>query len=537
MKRFLLCLLMSLLILTECGLAENIVQLPDQYLTCTANGGCQVQRQPHTEIVSLTEDVGQGIFSTFVGALSFDYPGKYTVYLVEYDTETETTYKTTVHVDVSRRDPKVDWKWDKSGNSAKTMKWIAEKGYIFTVGQQISYKNSCTIDGVEQKVVYSSNNPGVATVNENGLVTMHAPGRASILMRAEGTDEAQSWFVIVHDGEEWTTSWGDFEPEDSSETMNIYKDPDTGSKVLAVKKKWDTDNFYVISRGDGWSKVSYNGIVGYVQTGKLTFADGFEGDTPEEEIAPEINDRTEEKTEQKNETPNPSNPNHQETEKSAEKTNNKAEKRNQNSTKKKSNASLVSGPNKLDTVPEVNSISIYHGGENDSTIQLVQLGLYESTIRKKDNSSVLSVPTKELSWEMETPSTKRLASVKAPKKGSASLRKEGTTDSDIITKVKTGTLLLVMEHGKEFSKVAYGSRTGYIMNDALDFYTGNEKARNAVITNPDTRLHSGAGADYSTIGYLSYGAKVNAIKTKGNWVMVNADGYVGYVAKKYIRYQ
>ncbi len=70
------------------------------------------------------------------------------------------------------------------------------------------------------------------------------------------------------------------------------------------------------------------------------------------------------------------------------------------------------------------------------------------------------------------------------------------------------------------------------MNEALDFFSSNDKVKEAVIINPDTRLHAGAGADYSTMGYLSYGVKVNALKIKGNWVMVNIDGYVGYVAKK-----
>lgn len=537
MKKSFYCLLCILILLVGNGLAENTVQLPDQYLTCTANGGCQVQRQPNTEIVSLTEDVGQGIFSTFVGALSFDYPGKYTVYLVEYDTDTETTYKTTIHVDVSRRDPKVEWKWDKSGNSSKTMKWIAEKGYIFTVGQQVSYKNTCIIDGAEQKVVYSSNNPGVATVNENGLVTMHAPGRASILMRADGTDEAQSYFVIVHDGEEWTTSWGDFEPEDSSENMNIYKNPDTSSKVLAVKKKWDTDNFYVISRGDGWSKVSYNGIVGFAQTGKLTFADGFEGETPEEEIAPEFEDNTDKKSDQETETQSPVSSESKVNENKETNPKPQTGKSNQSRSKKDTNINMIAGPNKLDAIPEADFIITYQTNGNVKTCKLKQLGILESTIQLQDDNSVLTVPTNELSWDSTVPSAKRLASIKAPKNGTASLRSENTSRSDIIAKVKAGTVLIVMEYGKEYSKVVYGSQTGYIMNDALNFYTGNEKGRKATIISPDTRLHSGAGADYSTIGYLSYGAKVNVLKTRGNWVIVNVDGYVGYVAKKYVRYE
>lgn len=522
-----------LILLAENGLAENTIQLPDQYLSCTANGGCQVQRQPNTEIVSITEDVARGIFSTFVGALNFDNPGDYTVYLVEYDTDTETTYKTTVHVRVSRREPKVEWKWDKSANSAQTMQWIAEKGNIFAVGQQVSFRSTCKIDGVEQKVVYSSNNPGVATVNESGLVTMRSPGRASILMRAEGTDEAWDNFVIVHDGAEWTTSWGDFEPDDSNETMNIYKSPDLGSKILAVKKKWDTDNFYVISRGDGWSKVSYNGIVGFAQTGKLTFADGFTGETPTEETAP----KPDPNPRHHSEAPDAAASDHKTTDKKEDKQEGKNAERNQSATNEKINIHAVSGPNKLDAVPEPDFAIVYQADGDAQTVKLKQLGVFESVIYLPDNHTAATVPTGELSWQTEAPIGKRLASVKAPKTGRATLRAEGSTRSASITKIKAGTLLLVLENGKEFSKVVYGSHIGYVMNDALDFYSGNKNEGQAIIINPDTRLHTGAGRDYSIIGYLSYGSKVTVLKTKGNWVMVNADGYVGYVAKKYIRYQ
>lgn len=523
MKKAILCMLCILLLLVGSGSAENTVQLPDQYLSCRVYGGCQVQRYPNTEIVSITEDISQGIFSTYIGALSFDYPGDYTVYLVEYDTDTDTTYKTTVHVKVSPIEPTVEWKWDHSGNSAQTRQWMTQKGNIFAVGQQVSFKHTCRINGVEQKIVYSSNNPAVATVDANGLVTMHNPGRASILYRAEGTDVAQENWVIVHDGEAWVNTWGEFWPEDSNEKLCIYKQPDMGSTVIAVKSKLDTDNFYVISRGEGWSKVCYNGKVGYVQTGKLIFGDGFEGKTPEEETVPDMGSSSEGEMEQKSDIPG------------AEASQNDAEERNQSSVMWNSGIDTVFGLNQLDAVPEPECAVMYQVDGNAQIVKVKQLGVCESEIYSSDTNTVISIPTAELSWETNVLSAKRLASVKAPKNGSASLRREGTTRSEVITKVTTGTLLPVVEYGKEFSKVVYGTYTGYIMNDALDFYSGNEKGREAVIISPNTRLHSGAGADYSTIGYLSYGAKVIVLKTRGNWAMVNVDGYVGYVAKKYIR--
>ena len=134
MKRIGCLFLIGLLLFTGAALAENVVQLPDQYLTAMVWKSCHVQRQPGTEIVSITEDIGKGIFSTYLGALSFDYAGDYIVDLVEYDTENDITYKTKVHVSVSRRDPTIETRWAKEDNSAKMNKWMRERGYIFAVG-------------------------------------------------------------------------------------------------------------------------------------------------------------------------------------------------------------------------------------------------------------------------------------------------------------------------------------------------------------------------------------------------------------------
>ena len=92
-------------------------------------------------------------------------------------------------------------------------------------------------------------------------MTMRSPGTASILIRAEGTDEAWDNAVIVQGGEAWTGSWGDYDPEDCNETLNIYKSPDTGSKVIAVRKRWDST---VIRTKGTWVMVDVDGYVGYV---------------------------------------------------------------------------------------------------------------------------------------------------------------------------------------------------------------------------------------------------------------------------------
>lgn len=509
MKRFFCWLLTGLLLITSAAFAENVVQLPDQYLTAMVWKSCQVQRQPGTEIVSITEDVDKGIFSTFLGALSFDYAGDYTVDLVEYDTENDITYKTKVHVSVSRRDPTIESRWAKEDNSAKMNKWMQERGYIFAVGQQVSFRIECRIDGVEQKMVYESNNPAVATVNGNGLVTMNSPGRASILIRAEGSDWAESFAVLVHDGEPYTNSWGDFEPEDKTETLNIYKEPSTSSPVIAVKKKWDTDNFYVITRGEEWCKFCYNGIVGYVQTAKLSFYDKFEwdeaeGDTPH---FPEGDEASSGETETGN------------------------------APKAEQSAAPAGNGSYAKRSTEADGKTALLGG---MTVNIERLGLCTSDVLM--NGENVTVDSALLTFDENAPAGWNVACIHTPKTGHCNLRKAISEKSAVLKKCKAGTVVAVLKYGSKHCKIDYKGTVGYVKTDCLKpaGTEGYEAAAGVLSyhgkasgsTTVNVRHTPDAGS--LKIAEWPTGTDVVILSQFGGWAQVEHGGVCGFVMDEFV---
>ncbi len=516
MKRSVCIVLCLLLSMTSCVLADTVIQRPDQYLTCRVDRGCTAERQPNTEIVSITKDMGKGIWSTFSGTLSFDHTGNYTVYMVEYDTDADTTYKTTIHVTVTKKDPAVNWKWDKSANSAQMLSWITQHGNVLAVGQKISFKHTCTIDGVEQKVLYSSNNPNVATVDSNGMVTLRSPGRASILMQAEGTNETMDNYVIVYDGAPWTSVSGDFEPTDRTDTMNIYKQPSTSSAVIAVKRIYDSENFYIVSRGESWCKVSYNGKVGYAQTGKLTFYDGYSGTEALEETVP---------------SPNVSEQNVSSASAFSEQN---APVLPLNGSSDNTAAHSTSSSSK--TVSSGNTA--YSSKPAQYTLR--QLGTLTSKVTLNGRS--LEIATEEFFAGSTVPKSKQIGVIYTPKEGSAALRRSASTSAYLTRHCKAGYLVQVLEYGSKFCKVVYDGDTGYVLTSSLRFVTpGTAPEHTAKLsyngkTNGSTAISVRCAPDKSSskVGEWDTGTEVLIFGEQNGWYLIEARGRRGYVLPKYI---
>ena len=166
--------------------ASQVIRRPDQYLTVTVWRSAAVERMPGTEITSFERDQDNMAITTATGAVSGETAGKTTLFLEEYDSEKDIYYHSNIHVTIEPLDKTVDWNRDQSDNSAQMQKWVQDNGHVFAVGQRYSVKTTCTKDGKSLKVTYSSNRPEVASVDENGMVTMHAPGAASITYQAVG---------------------------------------------------------------------------------------------------------------------------------------------------------------------------------------------------------------------------------------------------------------------------------------------------------------------------------------------------------------
>ncbi|MBE5782295.1 MAG: hypothetical protein E7329_03150 [Clostridiales bacterium] len=273
MKKWMAVLMLVLLLsVMPMAQAATVIQRPDQYFTIMMYRSAAVERMPGTEITSFERDQNDMVYTTSSGAMNGDKVGKTTLFLEEYDSEKDIYYHSRIHVTVEPLDKAIEWERDQSANSAEMKAWVKDNGHVFAVGQRYSVKTACTKDGKSLKVTYSSNRPEVASVDENGMVTMNAPGTANITYQAEG-NPGFDCFLIVHDGDAWEHTYGYYEPADPSARLNVYKKADEKSQVIATMGRWESDNFYVFSRGEEWSRVSLNGKIGYVKTAELHFKD------------------------------------------------------------------------------------------------------------------------------------------------------------------------------------------------------------------------------------------------------------------------
>lgn len=272
-RKLCIALLMTLLCLLWAlpALAVEYVTLPDQYITVEKWRSACVQRMEGTEITSFDRDQEDRITTTMTGMINADAVGETLLILEEYDALKDIHYRTNIHVTVLPRDESQSWGRDNSYNSQQMIDWQRQNGNNFAVGQQYSVRMICLQDGQELPLEYYSNRPEVATVDSEGMVTMRAPGTAAVMARVKGGYASQAFYLIVHDGAAWESNYADFSPADPGERLNIYQQPDASSKVLSSIGRWETEHFYVLSRGDVWTKVSASGYLGYVESAKLTF--------------------------------------------------------------------------------------------------------------------------------------------------------------------------------------------------------------------------------------------------------------------------
>lgn len=275
MKNRLICILLLTaalcLLLTASALASTVVRLPDQHLTVEMWKGSSVQRTPGTEITRFERDQDNIVYTTGVGGVNGDKVGEAKLFLEEYDTANDIYYQTDIYVTVLPIDRTIDVVWDRSGNTQEQLDWVQAYGNVFAVGEQFSVRTTFTRDGVSLPVTYASNRNDVVTVDDNGLVTMVGAGTAIVTARMQGGAASSSHYFLVHDGQPGENASAVYAPADPSERLLVYRQPDTASEVMTSIGRWEIDHFYVLSRGEQWTRVSCNGYIGYVLSDRITF--------------------------------------------------------------------------------------------------------------------------------------------------------------------------------------------------------------------------------------------------------------------------
>ena len=124
------------------------------------------------------------------------------------------------------------------------------------------------------------------------------------------------------------------------------------------------------------------------------------------------------------------------------------------------------------------------------------------------------------------------------------LREEPSTEGTIITSIKNGSEVVVLQKGTNWSRVSVGTHEGFMSTQYLHF--GNAPAQQpatgkiAVVNNPrDTQvlnLRQSASLDAKVLDYYRNGVKVTILKAGSTWHKVQVeDGKVGYMMAKYLK--
>ena len=122
------------------------------------------------------------------------------------------------------------------------------------------------------------------------------------------------------------------------------------------------------------------------------------------------------------------------------------------------------------------------------------------------------------------------------------LREEPATNGAIITSAKNGAQVVVLQKGREWSRVSVNGEEGFMATQYLHFGNAPVKptGRVAVVANPkDTQvlnLRQTASLDAKVLDYYRNGVKVTILSAGDTWHKVQVeDGKIGYMMAKFLK--
>ena len=124
------------------------------------------------------------------------------------------------------------------------------------------------------------------------------------------------------------------------------------------------------------------------------------------------------------------------------------------------------------------------------------------------------------------------------------LREEPGTDGEIITSVKNGDQVVVLQKGAEWSRVSVDGQEGFMSTKYLRFGSQSSSStvtgKVAVVNNPkDTQvlnLRQSASLDAKVLDYYRNGVEVTILKAGSTWHKVQVeDGKIGYMMAKFLK--
>lgn len=113
------------------------------------------------------------------------------------------------------------------------------------------------------------------------------------------------------------------------------------------------------------------------------------------------------------------------------------------------------------------------------------------------------------------------------------MRTGAGTNYSIIVQIPKGTSVKVLSTSNGWDKIEYNEKTGYCSNSYL--VATSEIPTVKKVTTANVNFRSGAGTSYSIIKSLSANTVVESIETIGDWEKVKVNNQIGYINKSYLK--
>jgi len=125
------------------------------------------------------------------------------------------------------------------------------------------------------------------------------------------------------------------------------------------------------------------------------------------------------------------------------------------------------------------------------------------------------------------------------------VRKGAGTSYGVITSVRHGTSVTILETANGWSKIQFGETVGYVSDKYLDRSSSNtnsgtngttqENKTGTVKVSTTLNVRRSASSSSAVIGSLKNGTKVTILSTSGSWYQIKTDSLTGYAHKNYIQ--
>lgn len=117
------------------------------------------------------------------------------------------------------------------------------------------------------------------------------------------------------------------------------------------------------------------------------------------------------------------------------------------------------------------------------------------------------------------------------------LRAGDSTSTQSLGTIPGGETVTLLNQGASWSQIRYGGQTGYVMTQYLEGLGGGAAAApTSATTTTSVNLRAGEGTSFSSLATLSAGTSVTVVSKGGDWTKVQYGNLTGYVKNDYLNF-